>query len=259
MAVSSLHYTMGISSGFKVYILEGQHSPREPERPRPVSNHRIPVYPIKRKVSPEPPQPLKRVCPVRTMSREKVSSSTMNMEPAARLPPQSTNTPRVLSSHLALERVLKRLIPEQRCPQPDQEDQPLALVKRVEKPCRPSQEMPPTTLQQMRPSVITCVSRQKPTVPPSVERRDSLDSESQGSSRTSSPDVLEEHFQRSLGSCYNHPSIHSPSSDTCSPSRFTCTSVEDHFSKALGAKWLLIRAAADSPSSPESRPRTLLR
>ncbi|MEE6527526.1 hypothetical protein FKM82_028940, partial [Ascaphus truei] len=56
MAVSSLHYTMGISSGFKVYILEGHRTSRD--------HHGIPIYPIKRKLSPGSPQLPKRSCPV---------------------------------------------------------------------------------------------------------------------------------------------------------------------------------------------------
>ncbi|XP_053552005.1 transcription cofactor vestigial-like protein 4 [Bombina bombina] len=259
MAVSSLHYTMGISSGFKVYILEGQHSPREQDRVWSMPNPRIPIYPIKRKHSPEPPQPLKRACPVKNVCREKVSSSSMNSKPPVKLSPMHSAPTRILNQHLALERVLRRLMPEQRETEPNSDDQPLALVKKIERPCSEKKEVSPAMLQQMRPSVITCVARPKPANTPSMEtRRPSLDSDSQSSSRTSSPDIVDEHFQRSLGSCYTHPNAHSPS-DNCLSSRPISISVEDHFSKALGTKWLLIRAAADSPSSPENKSRILLR
>ncbi|KAM3910826.1 uncharacterized protein RB166_019641 [Leptodactylus fuscus] len=255
MAVSSLQYTMGISSGFKVYILEGQHSARNMDRYRPLTNHGIPIYPIKRKLSPDPPQPQKRFCSSSHQNRDK--SSPVNVKCAARQPTAAVPTsPKVLAAHVNLKNVLRRLIPEQRLLEKEdtphtEEEQPLALIKRLEKPS----EQPMVTsamLQQMRPSVITCISRPKACSPPATENKTTArslqESQTQRSPRTCSPEV-EEHFQRSLKSCTTQPSARSP------PSHSSYSSVEDHFSKALGSRWLLIRAAADSPSSQENPTR----
>lgn len=246
MAVSSLQYTMGISSGFKVYILEGQHSARNVDRYRPLTNHGIPIYPIKRKLSPDPPQPQKRLCSSSHHNRVKSSHLPVTMKCATRRPPAAEAvSPKVLAAHVDLQNVLKRLMPERRLlerkeTRPAEEEQPLALVKRLEKPS----EQPMVSsamLQQMRPSVITCISRPKASPPPTTPSP-LRDSPTQRSPRTCSPEV-EEHFQRSLQSCKKQPSARSPPSHS--------SSVEEHFSKALGSRWLLIRAAADSPSSQE--------
>ncbi|XP_069842698.1 transcription cofactor vestigial-like protein 4 [Dendropsophus ebraccatus] len=296
MAVSSLQYTMGISSGFKVYILEGQHSARNVDRYRPLTNHGIPIYPIKRKLSLDPPQPQKRLCSSSYLNRDKSSQSPVNVKCATRQPPATvTPSPKVLAAHVDLKNVLKRLMPERRLRQ--EEEQPLALVKRLEKPSEPPM-VSSAMLQQMRPSVITCISRPKtsplptmdktttsplttmenktrtsptPTIdktrtspppstdnktrtspPPSTDNKTTSnllrDSHTQRSPRSCSPEV-EEHFQRSLKSCTSHPSLRSL------PAPSSYSSVEDHFSKALGSRWFLIRAAADSPSSQENPTR----
>ncbi|OCT65163.1 transcription cofactor vestigial-like protein 4 [Xenopus laevis] len=248
MAVSSLQYTMGISSGFKVYILEGQHNSRDTERLRPLNNHGIPVYPIKRKLSPDPPQISKRMCPVSPPSRVKVTLPPMNLKAQAGAPPLKNCGP-----HLTLEHVLRRLMPAQRHlersePATSPEEQPLALVKRVEKPSETAQ-LSPALLQQMRPSVITCVSRQKPLVPLPTEAANlSRACATKGLCKTPLLDV-EEHFQRSLA--HKCPMVSRPTPT----SPFSSISVEDHFSKTLGSKWPLIRAAADSPSSTEGQSR----
>ncbi|CAH2317021.1 transcription cofactor vestigial 4 [Pelobates cultripes] len=251
MAVSSLQYTMGISSGFKVYILEGQHSMRDTDRLRPFSNHAIPVYPIKRKHSPEPPQLRKRVHPASNQYRGKVASSPVNVKSTVRQHPTITSTPKSLGPIISLENVLKHLMPERRLLEKEtvihQDDQPLALVKRLEKP------ISPIMLQQNRPSVITCISKSKPMLPVLAEEANPLkDSKNQISSRIAD---VEEHFQRSLMSCKPRPSLRPPSPGTPLTAQSTNISVEDHFSKALGSKWFLIRAAADSPSSPTKRSR----
>ncbi|CAJ0934801.1 unnamed protein product [Ranitomeya imitator] len=249
MAVSSLQYTMGISSGFKVYILEGQHSSRNMDRYRPFSNHGIPIYPIKRKLSPDPLQPQKRLCSSNHQNRNNSSHSPLNMKCAGKQPLAAEATsPKVFASHMDLQNVLKRLIPERRLSERKdtkeiEEDQPLALVKKMETP-RDKPLVSPAMLQQMRPSVITCISRPKTSPPPENKTGLLRDSHTQWSPRTCSPDV-EEHFQRSLKSCTPQPSACSP------PCHSSYTSVEDHFSKALGSRWLLIRAAADSPSSQQ--------
>uniref|UniRef100_A0A8C5QSC5 Uncharacterized protein n=1 Tax=Leptobrachium leishanense TaxID=445787 RepID=A0A8C5QSC5_9ANUR len=310
MAVSSLHYTMGISSGFKVYILEGQHSPRDTDTLRPFTSHRIPVYPIKRKRSPEPPHLPKRAPPAST--REKVTLSPVNVKPFIHQRTPLTTTPNSPGPALSLEHILKTLIPSRRFLEKGalthQDEQPLALIKRLEQPTSPVQ------LQQNRPSVITCVTKSKPTRPPAETVNPLRNGETQDS--LTIPDV-EEHFQRSLTSCYRrpqalrchaahlappssltaacpappfslaaahhappssltahpaHPSslvarlappsspatrLAPPSSPATRPAPPSSLSVEDHFSKALGSKWLLIRAAADSPSSPPERTRPL--
>ncbi|KAM5146794.1 uncharacterized protein ACMZJ9_013960 [Mantella aurantiaca] len=250
MAVSSLHYTMGISSGFKVYILEGQHSARNVDRLRPLTNHGIPVYPLKRKLSPEPPRSPKRLSTSNVQSRVKVTSSAMCQKPAQRQPSSGLISPKEFAHHpITLEHVLKKLITERKPlehkeVQENEQDQPLALVKRLE---RPSEQpiVSSAMLQQNRPSVITCISRPKPIFPPATKEKSTpQEAEVHRSPRTSSPDV-EEHFQRSLKSCGTQQNLH-----TSAP-HYIHSSVEDHFSKALGSKWLLIRAAADSASSAE--------
>ncbi|XP_075690263.1 transcription cofactor vestigial-like protein 4 [Rhinoderma darwinii] len=258
MAVSSLQYTMGISSGFKVYILEGQHSVRNVDRYSPLTNHGIPIYPIKRKLSPDPPQSQKRLCSSGYQNREKSSHSPVNVTCAARPSPAAAaaTSPKLLEAHVNLKNVLRRLIPERKLletkeSQQTQEEQPLALVKRLEKPNEPPM-VSSAMLQQMRPSVITCISR--PKASPSAQanlhnttRGPLRDLETPRSPRTCSPEV-EEHFQRSLKCCTTQPSVHPL------PSHSSYSSVEDHFSKALGSRWLLIRAA-DSPSSQENPTR----
>ncbi|OCT66867.1 transcription cofactor vestigial-like protein 4 [Xenopus laevis] len=251
MAVSSLQYTMGISSGFKVYILEGQHSSWDTERLRPLNNHGIPVYPIKRKLSPDPTRITKRMCPVSPPNRVKVTLPPMNLRAQAGAPPLKNSSP-----HLTLEQVLRRLMPakshlERPEPASSPEEQPLALVKRVVKPSEQAQ-LSPALLQQMRPSVITCISRQKPVVSlPTEAANPSRACVTKGLSKTPLSDV-EEHFQRSLA--HKCPVVPRPTPTSQSSSNI---SVEDHFSKALGSKWLLIRAAADSPSSPDGRSKSL--
>ncbi|XP_068105948.1 transcription cofactor vestigial-like protein 4 [Hyperolius riggenbachi] len=257
MAVSSLHYTMGISSGFKVYILEGQHSARNVDRLRPLTNHGIPVYPIKRKLSPDPPpRPPKRCATAHSHSRVKVTSPPVHQKPSVRQPSPEPFSPKEFPHHhpLTLEHVLKRLIPERKPLEnkethENEQDQPLALVKRLEKPN--DQLMASSAmLQQNRPSVITCVSRPKTSSPPPANETTTQvrETEVQRSPRSCSPDV-EEHFQRSLKSCV--PQLNLRFSST----HFVHSTVEDHFSKALGSKWLLIRAAADSASSDANKTR----
>ncbi|KAM9324163.1 uncharacterized protein PAF06_000165 [Gastrophryne carolinensis] len=254
MAVSSLHYTMGISSGFKVYILEGQHTARNVDRLQPLTNHLIPVYPIKRKHSPDPlPRPSKRLSASNSQSRVKMTTTPTCQKPPARQPPSRSFGPKEFGHHpITLQHVLKTLMIERKAlenkeRQGEEQDQPLALVKRLE---RPSEQpmVSSAMLQQNRPSVITCISRQKSSSLPAISDAPLREAETQRSPRTCSPEV-EEHFQRSLQSFGTQMNLHT------SPSQFAHSSVEDHFSKALGSKWLLIRAAADSASSLENRTR----
>ncbi|KAG9461989.1 hypothetical protein GDO78_015185 [Eleutherodactylus coqui] len=244
MAVSSLQYTMGISSGFKVYILEGQHSARNTDRYRPLTSHGIPIYPIKRKLSPDPPQPPKKLCASSHQSRQKSSHSPAKMKCAARQPPAAAASLKVPAAHLDLKSVLRRLLPDPRISErkETEEEQPLALVKRLEKPVEPP-VVSPAVLQQMRPSVITCISGRKAS-PPSDRTGPLQASQPPWSPKSCFPEV-EEHFHRSLQSCCPWSAVRA------APSQSSGSSVEDHFSKALGSQWLLIRAVADSPSSQE--------
>ncbi|KAM4689844.1 uncharacterized protein WCC33_018550 [Rhinophrynus dorsalis] len=243
------------------HFIAGQHSPRDTDRLRPLTNHGIPIYPIKRKLSPDPPQLPKRACPTSHPYRRNITPSPVNLKSAVRPQPLRESTPKVLDPHFTLEHVLKRLMPERKYPerreaQENQEDQPLALVKRTEV-VREQPPLSPALLQQMRPSVITCVSKQKPALPPSPTTANPLrDCKSQDSPKICSSDV-DEHFQRSLASSYKRPNTCCTSPATCPTSQSACIAVEDHFSKALGSKWLLIRAAADSPSSDNRSTRPL--
>ncbi|XP_078520903.1 transcription cofactor vestigial-like protein 4 [Lissotriton helveticus] len=340
MAVANFHYTTGISRGFKVYILEGQPSMRAEDRLRPVSSHRIPVYPIKRKLSPErysaptlrPEEagPKRKRTPL-PISIEKTSQvlerpKVCDRERIAKLPErlELASSP---SERIALARALQRLFPaslrlaasqsaplQPRCPR-DQAveralaqqryhctsslpspplDEPLALIKKPRSSCMPADSqtpspvpagrqtpspgpairktpspvptvsktpspVPASMLQQMRPSVITCVSNwNKPSTSPTnnCARLETRSPDAACSPHTCDP-VVEEHFRRSLGMQY------CPADSATALS--VAGSVDDHFSKALGSKWLLIRqpstdsvgassSGSSSPSSPVSRP-----
>ncbi|CAN2390879.1 hypothetical protein PRIEUP_LOCUS916 [Pristimantis euphronides] len=234
MAVSSLQYTMGISSGFKVYILEGQHSARHVDRYQPSTNHRIPIYPIKRKLSPEPPLHRKTLCSSKHQNREKSACSRKNKCAPRQASAATLSSPKAFATHVDLKNVLSRLIPKQRLLERKKqtEEQPLALVERLEKP-REQLLVSSAMLQQMRPSVITCISRSKSSPPPLMTENKMIsplqDSDTQWSPRTCSLEV-EEHFKRSLKSCNTQQGI-------CSlPSHSSFSFVADNFSKALGSR-----------------------
>ncbi|XP_029467673.1 transcription cofactor vestigial-like protein 4 [Rhinatrema bivittatum] len=284
MAVADFHYTTGISSGFKVYILEGQPSLKSEERFHPVCSHRIPIYPVKRKLSPER----------RGLSRS-LESRALKMRRSP--PPLSVETPHSGAKlhdtvakpaevpvqsplqQVALEQALHHCLPDTErlstthpqaslllhhrdsAPEPKQpNEEPLALIKKMHSMAKPdsatTRPLSAAILQQMRPSVITCVSNQtktslqQPLTAPQTRTHYSALSCQQVSKTgynilTSDCDPgVEEHFFRSLGRPYVAPdSAGSFSIAGC---------VDDHFSKALGSRWLLIRAAASSspPSSP---------
>ncbi|XP_016338870.1 transcription cofactor vestigial-like protein 4 [Sinocyclocheilus anshuiensis] len=85
---------------------------------------------------------------------------------------------------------------------------------------------------QIRPSVITCVS--------SATRSTSKDCCNHSTIVTQhSYDHIEEHFQRSLGMNYHRATSIS-------------VSVDDHFAKALGDKWLKLKASSSSCHSSSS-------
>lgn len=129
------------------------------------------------------------------------------MKCATRRPPAAEAvSPKVLAAHVDLQNVLKRLMPERRLlerkeTRPAEEEQPLALVKRLEKPSEQPMVSSAMLQQvghvlkterewsteaslsseghliltvplllhfQMRPSVITCISRPKASPPPTT-------------------------------------------------------------------------------------------
>lgn len=124
-------------------------------------------------------------------------------------------------------------------------DEPLALIKKPRKDPEVTEETSKsnTTSQiQVRPSVITCVSSlRNPSSKPELHR-----SHSSASSKSDYDHVLEEHFQRSLGVDYQKARSQQLS---------ISVSVDDHFAKALGDKWLQIKSKSSSCSStPPSSP-----
>ncbi|XP_030049748.1 transcription cofactor vestigial-like protein 4 [Microcaecilia unicolor] len=287
MAVADFHYTTGISSGFKVYILEGQPSLKSEERFHSLSSHRIPIYPVKRKLSPER-RALSRSLESRALKMRRSPSllSVDTPHSCAKLRdtrPNSADVP--MQSHLqqmTLEKALHHLLPHRIClsttqPQasllpchgskesrPQQSsDEPLELTKKNHSMTTPdsatTRSLPAAILQQMRPSVITCVSNQNKTSlkqPHNVPQTENTSAIScQQSNKTGcristlncDPGV-EEHFLRSLGRRYAAlDSAHSFSTASC---------VDDHFSKALGSSWLLIRSTPSSPPSSPTRQTT---
>ncbi|XP_028271178.1 vestigial like 4 like isoform X2 [Parambassis ranga] len=124
-------------------------------------------------------------------------------------------------------------------------DEPLALIKKPRKDPESTLENNKSTATsqiQMRPSVITCVSSLRD---PSC-RSDVHKSHSSVISKCDYNHVLEEHFQRSLGVNYQKARSQQLS---------ISLSVDDHFAKALGDKWLQIKSKSSSCSStPPSSP-----
>ncbi|MBN3283760.1 VGLL4 protein, partial [Polyodon spathula] len=269
MAVANFHYITRMNSGFKVYILEGQPSLRAEDRYRQLSNHRTghpPVYPIKRKYSPdrsqsveEKPVKVKR-SPMALITRERAlfGDATRSFQrESSRSPPERQAPPPA-----GITASMRRTIPVHQLPSPTYAsppmDEPLALIK---KPgyCSPSEgttatgtlaspgtRSPSARAQQMRPSVITCVSSAQRSSSKSPDLPSSCCS-SVAAPPTCDP-VVEEHFRRSLGKKYSEASSSLASINT---------SVDDHFAKALGEKWLQIKATSppDSPSSASSPAR----
>ncbi|XP_034727982.1 vestigial like 4 like [Etheostoma cragini] len=241
MAVANFQYITRMSSGFKVYILEGQPHLRSEDRHRHIANERarVPtVHPLKRKLSHERGLTLEE-------RRERVlsRSSTKAAQRAAQAPrmfnrpqsPTSTWSPTPsptspMPAHVYYAPVM---------------DEPLALIKKPRKDPESTEGKTKSSAPsqvQMRPSVITCVSS---------SRNPSCRSEFQRSpasviSKHSYDHVVEEHFQRSLGVNYQKARSQQLS---------ISVSVDDHFAKALGDKWLQIQSKSSSCSStPPSSP-----
>ncbi|XP_029960272.1 vestigial like 4 like [Salarias fasciatus] len=241
MAVANFQYITRMSSGFKVYILEGQPHLRSEDRYRHMANDRArapAVYPIKRKRSHDRGLTLEE-------RRERAISrghSKMNQRAApapvafgSRQSPTSTQSPTpsptsLLPTHVYYAPVM---------------DEPLALIKKPRKDPEVTEGTSKSTVAsqiQVRPSVITCVSSlRNPSSKPELHR-----SHSSVISKSNYDHVLEEHFQRSLGVNYQKARSQQLS---------ISVSVDDHFAKALGDKWLQIKSKSSSCSStPPSSP-----
>ncbi|XP_056448737.1 transcription cofactor vestigial-like protein 4 [Gadus chalcogrammus] len=238
MAVANFHYITRMSSGFKVYILEGQPNLRSEDRYRHMTTERVrgpAVYPIKRKRSHDHGLTLEE-------RRERALSRSRGPQRASVLPvppsPTSTWSPSPsptspLPHHAYYAPVM---------------DEPLALIKRPRREESDGTKDKTTgsapSQAQMRPSVITCVSSVRSTG--TMSRSEVHGRHSSVTSDSSYDHGVEEHFQRSLGAAYRraHPQQASIG-----------VSVDDHFAKALGEKWLQIKSKSSSCSStPPSSP-----
>ncbi|KAM9857961.1 vestigial like 4 like [Aulostomus maculatus] len=245
MAVANFHYITRMSSGFKVYILEGQPHLRSEDRYRHMTNERarIPtVYPIKRKRS------LER-CLTLEERRERVLSRSNNRAAQRAAPPPPPpvgfNSPQSPTSTWSPTPSPTSPLPSHVYYTPVM-DEPLALIKKPRKdPETTTEEKTKSTAPsqvQVRPSVITCVSSSRnPSCRSEVHR-----SHSSVTSKCNFDHVVEEHFQRSLGVNYQRAQSQQLS---------ISVSVDDHFAKALGDKWLQIKSKSSSCSStPPSSP-----
>lgn len=239
--MANFQYITRMSSGFKVYILEGQPHLRSEDRYRHMTNDRArapTVYPIKSKRSHDRGLTLEERRE-RAMSRSNAKVAK-RAAPApvvfsSRQSPTSTQSPTPsptspLPSHVYYAPVM---------------DEPLALIKKPRRDPESTVEKtksPAASQIQMRPSVITCVSSVRtPSSRSEVHR-----SHSSVISKCNYDHVLEEHFQRSLGVNYQKARSQQLS---------ISVSVDDHFTKALGDKWLQIKSKSSSCSStPPSSP-----
>ncbi|KAM7018502.1 vestigial like 4 like [Tautogolabrus adspersus] len=240
MAVANFHYITRMSSGFKVYILEGQPHLRSEDRYRHITNDRArapAVYPIKRKRSHERGLTLEE-------RRERVLSRSVG-KAAQRAAPAIFNKPQSPTSTWSPTPSPTSPLPSHVYYAPVM-DEPLALIKKPRKDPESTEEKaksPANTQIQMRPSVITCVSSSRN---PSC-RSDIHRDPSSVSSKSNYDHVVEEHFQRSLGVNYQKAAR--------SQQLSISVSVDDHFAKALGDKWLQIKSKSSSCSStPPSSP-----
>ncbi|XP_077379104.1 vestigial like 4 like isoform X2 [Festucalex cinctus] len=245
MAVANFHYITRMSSGFKVYILEGQPHLRSEDRFRHMTNERTrttTVYP-KRKRSHER-------CLTLEERRERVLSRSngKTVQRTATVPapvPSAVvfNNPQSPTSNWSPTPSPTSPLPSHVYYTPVM-DEPLALIKKPRKELESTEEKTKnanTRQIQMRPSVITCASSlRKPTVSCDVQQRHS------SVPKCNYGHVVEEHFQRSLGANYQK---------THSQQLSISVSVDDHFAKALGDKWLQIKSKSSSCSStPPSSP-----
>ncbi|XP_037115523.1 vestigial like 4 like [Syngnathus acus] len=244
MAVANFHYITRMSSGFKVYILEGQPHLRSEDRFRHMTNERTrtpTVYP-KRKRSHDR-------CLTLEERRERVlnRSNGKAMQRGATgpvPPPVASHSPQSPTSTWSPTHNPTSPLPSHVYYTPVM-DEPLALIKKPRKDVESAEEKAKnasTSQIQMRPSVITCVSSlRKPALSADVHQ-----SQSSVNCKCNYDHVVEEHFQRSLGANYQK---------THSQQLSISVSVDDHFAKALGDKWLQIKSKSSSCSStPPSSP-----
>lgn len=230
MAVTNFPYITRMNSGFKVYILEGQPNLRSEDRFRHISDRvqLIPAHPHKQKHRSERGWTLeeRRERAVRkSLAKTTRRSSSFSMPES----PTSTWSPKASPTHLIPSPVYS--IPGT--------DEPLPLIKKRRQEPETMEDKNKTSVRhlQVRPSVITCVSSSKSTC---------RAEESYGHSTVNahhSYDHVEEHFQRSLGVNY-----HKGPSKQLSIS----VSVDDHFAKALGEKWLELQGSSSFCSSSSS-------
>ncbi|XP_015255578.1 vestigial like 4 like [Cyprinodon tularosa] len=243
MAVANFQYITRMSSGFKVYILEGQPHHRGEDRYRHMANERTrapAVFPIKRKRGYEKGLTLEERRE-RAINRSKMAQRPGPM-PAVFSNQQSPSSPQCPT-------------PSPTSPLPAYvyytpvSEEPLALIKKPRKEPENAEEKISGSAGskiQMRPSVITCVpSVKNPSSRPEVRKSHSSDS------NCNYDHVLEEHFQRSLGANYQQARAKELS---------ISVSVDDHFAKALGEdKWLQLQSKSSSCSStPPSSPSITL-
>lgn len=241
--MANFQYITRMSSGFKVYILEGQPHHRSEDRFRHIPNEpqRGPSgYPGKRKRS------LERGLTLEERRERALSRSLAKAAEREKQVASASNSPQSPSSTTwSPASSPTSLVPPHVYYAPIM-DEPLALIKKPRKEPEISQEKPKsttTTQIQMRPSVITCVSSlSTPASRPHIHKP------SLSVSQTHCDRDVDEHFQRSLGESYQRVSR--------TQQRLSISvSVDDHFAKALGDKWQQIKSKSSSCSStPPSSP-----
>ncbi|CAN9513465.1 unnamed protein product [Ophioblennius macclurei] len=241
MAVANFQYITRMSSGFKVYILEGQPHLRSEDRYRHMANDRVrppAAYPNKRKRSHD------RGLTLEERRERAISRSYSKMGQRAAPAPMAFASRQSPASSQNLTPSPTSLLPTHVYYTPVM-DEPLALIKKPRKDPETTEGASKSTATsqiQVRPSVITCVSSlRNPSNKPELHR-----SHSSVVSKSNYDHDLEEHFQRSLGVNYQKARSQQLS---------ISVSVDDHFAKALGDKWLQIKSKSSSCSStPPSSP-----
>ncbi|KAM4617032.1 vestigial like 4 like isoform 1-T1 [Polymixia lowei] len=225
--------------------LNGQPNLRSEDRYRHMTNDRIRVpaaYPVKRKRSHDRGLTLEER---RERALSRSSGKSIQRAAAAPAPaPAVFNVPQSPTSTWSPTPSPTSPLPTHVYYTPVM-DEPLALIKKPRKDPENAEEKTPSTAAsqiQMRPSVITCVS----SIRNPSSRSAAHSGYSPADSKRNYDHVVEEHFQRSLG--MNYQRAHSK------PLSIS-VSVDDHFAKALGDKWLQIKSKSSSCSStPPSSP-----
>ncbi|XP_051950541.1 transcription cofactor vestigial-like protein 4 [Xyrauchen texanus] len=229
MAVTNFHYITRMSSGFKVYILEGQPNLRSEDRFRHMTSDRVrmlPAPPIKRKHTSDRGRTLEERRE-RALSKSLANSARRSSGFSIPESPTSTWSPTASPTDLIPSPVYSTPVM----------DEPLALIKKPRpEPVKTESQSKATTVRQIqvRPSVITCVS----SATRSTKKAEDCCSNS-AIVTEHTYDHVEEHFQRSLGMNYHRATSIS-------------VSVDDHFAKALGDKWLQLKAPSSSCNSSSS-------